>query len=288
MRISSNKVKSIKQFFKQELKDIYPNEEIQGFIFLAFEHYLGYSKTDVLLNDEKTVSESELLKFNFLVKDLKKQKPIQYILGKTEFYGLNFNVAPGVLIPRPETEELVEMIIKENKNRNQLDILDIGTGSGCIAITLKKYLPKASVFAFDISKDALNIAQGNALLNDVEVNFEQVDILNYNEFSHGIMLDIIVSNPPYVLKSEKELMQKNVLDHEPHLALFVNDNEPFLFYKAIGAYAKEYLKDNGKLYFEINEKYDHEIIAVFKEMGFSNCSVIKDLNGKNRFLRVNK
>ncbi len=288
MRISSNKVKSIKNFFKEELRHIYPPEEIKGFIFLAFEYYLGYSKTDVLLNDEKTVSESELLKFNFLVKDLKKEKPIQYILGQTEFFGLKFKVGTGVLIPRPETEELIDLVINENKALKQLNILDIGTGSGCIAITLKKNLPQAEVFAFDISKQALDIAQENARLNEMEVNFEQLDILNYKEFSSGILLDVIVSNPPYVLDSEKALMQKNVLDYEPHLALFVADNEPFLFYKAIGAYGKEFLKENGKIYFEINEKYDSEIINVLVEMGYTHCMVIKDINGKNRFLKARR
>lgn len=286
MRIPSNKIADVIRFFKEELRDVYSKDEIQGFIFLSFEHFLGFTRSDVLLRQKETVTESELLKFNFLIKDLKKHKPIQYILGETEFYGLKIKVGPGVLIPRPETEELVDLIIKENIARKPLTVLDVGTGSGCIAISIKKYLPEAEVFAFDVSKDALEIAEKNADLNKVVIDFIQVNILNHQNYPNLPQLDIIVSNPPYVLDSEKEVMEANVVDHEPHLALFVKDNDPFLFYKAIAGFGKGYLKNDGKLYFEINEKYNEEIIEVVEKVGYINCKVIKDLNGKNRFLKA--
>jgi release factor glutamine methyltransferase len=233
------------------------------------------------------MSESELLKFNFAVKQLKQQRPVQYILGKADFYKLQFVVNEQVLIPRPETEELVDLIIRELKQTNAPDILDIGTGSGCIAITLKKNLPAATVAALDVSEGALKVAMQNAVSNQVAVSFFQQDILKTNTLPEAVFrqFDCIVSNPPYICISEKKEMDKNVLEHEPHLALFVPDEDPLLFYKAIADFALNHLKPKGKLYFEINAAYGLETKQMLEKKGFKNVILISDLNNKNRILQ---
>jgi len=291
MRIASNKIADINRFFHDELKGVYEKDELETIIAYCFEEYLNIKRADIILRATDTVSESQLLKFNFAVKDLKKHKPIQYVLGKADFYGLKFKVNEHVLIPRPETEELVDLIIKENhesrSNNKAISILDIGTGSGCIPIVLKKSLPASTIYGMDISKEALEIAEQNAALNQVEVHFVLDDILNPKSFipNPSSPFDIIVSNPPYVCISEKEQMQKNVLDYEPHQALFVVDNNPLLFYKAITDLALKQLKPGGKLYFEINQAYGEETKHLLESKGFKNVVLIKDLNNKNRILR---
>ena len=306
MKIPTNKISSVIKFFKEELKEIYPETEIQSFIYLAFEHYLGFSKHDLVLKANNHISESELLHFNFVVKDLKKHKPIQYILGEMEFYGLKFKVNQHVLIPRPETEELVDWIIKngtkdgsinlkqalERKTSERINILDIGTGSGCIAIALKKNLPNATVTAMDISDNALLVSKENAVNNNVDVHFIHHDILGKNgklpeegKKNTTAYLDIIVSNPPYICTSEKGLMEKNVLDYEPHSALFVDDNDFLLFFNTIADFALMKLKPGGELYFEINESYGIQILKMLEKKGFENCILKKDLRGKDRMIR---
>lgn len=296
MRIASNKISDIVRFFRDELNERYDKEEIESFIAYCFEEFVNIKRSEIKLRAADTISESELLKFNFAVKDLKKNKPIQYILGKADFYGLKFKVTPDVLIPRPETEELVDLIIKENQDeRLKTDdsrlttILDIGTGSGCIPIVLKKKIPSAKVYSIDISERAIAIAQQNARLNNVDVEFIQQDILSpANEFlSNGIKFDIIVSNPPYIRESEKQQMHANVLENEPHIALFVQDHEPLLFYKAIADMALKQLKPGGKIYFEINEALGSETKEMLEEKGFKNVVIVKDINNKNRILRGN-
>ncbi len=235
MQIASNKIKDIVRFFREQLQGIYDAEEIESFIGFCFEEYMGLKRVDIVINGERTMSESDLLKFNFAIKDLKKEKPIQQILGKADFYGLKFYVNEHVLIPRPETEELVDLIIKENKGFNPT-IMDIGTGSGCIPISLKKNIPNAVVSSIDVSEKAIEVAKKNAKLNEVTITFVVDDILNPSKEIAPKSIDIIVSNPPYICISEKEEMRKNVLEHEPHIALFVYDNDPLLFYKAIAVY----------------------------------------------------
>ncbi|MEI6852816.1 MAG: peptide chain release factor N(5)-glutamine methyltransferase, partial [Bacteroidota bacterium] len=229
------------------------------------------------------LNESELLLVYDAIKELKEGKPLQYITGKAWFCGLELSVNEHVLIPRPETEELVQLIIKEHKETKGLRILDIGSGSGCIGIALKKELKDAEVWAMDISEEALKVARKNAELHEADICFIYKDILDAEGLSELRGLDIIVSNPPYVMESEKAVMHKNVLDFEPHEALFVPDNNPLKFYKAIFGLAKK----NGKpcrVYVEINESKGEEMIFLAKEFGFSDICIHKDINGKDRII----
>jgi len=283
MRIASTKIADVIKFFRNELKDIYDPGEIETFILYCFDAYLNFNKTDLILSATENVTESELLKFNFAVKQLKQQRPIQYILGQADFYRLKFKVDEHVLIPRPETEELVDLIIQEQKHKQSLSILDIGTGSGCIAISLKKNLPQAHVSALDVSDEALIIAKQNAQSNQADIIFFKEDILKWDA-NKTDKYDCIVSNPPYICFSEKEEMHKNVLEHEPHLALFVPDEDPLLFYNAIADFSLKCLKTGGKLYFEINASYGLIIKQMLDRKGFKNTTIINDLNNKNRIL----
>jgi release factor glutamine methyltransferase len=241
---------------------------------------LHLPKTKVIENLDFRISESEMLKFSFAVKDLKKQKPIQYILETCDFLNLSLNVTPDVLIPRPETEELAQKISLQNRNFTG-KILDICTGSGCIALALKNQFEEAFVQGFDNSEAAIKIAQKNAENNLLNVDFFVADIFSYETDQ---LFDVIVSNPPYVLHSEKSQMQDNVLNFEPHQALFVDDKNPLIFYQAIIDFAKKHLNPNGKLHFEINEKFGHEISKMLKEKGFSNVIIDRDFRGKERFV----
>lgn len=288
MKIASTKIADIIRYFRQELENDYESGEIEAFIYYCFDVYLNFTQKDLLLKKDEFVSESELLKFSFAVKQLKQRRPIQYILGKADFYKLRFSVNEQVLIPRPETEELVDLIIKDNRGTPSCSILDIGTGSGCIPIALKKNLPAAYITAIDVSEGALKVARQNAQLNQTEILFLHEDILdkNSNFFNDSNRYDCIVSNPPYVLFSEKAEMDKNVLDHEPHLALFVADEDPLLFYKMIADFSRRHLNPGGKLYFEINAAYGPETQELLEKKGFKNPALIADLNNKNRILRV--
>ncbi len=283
-----NSVAKVIKSFKTQLATIYPLSEISSIIDIVFEHELGFSKTDLLLKADDELSENEFNKLQTILERLENNEPVQYILGKTVFFDLNFNVAPGVLIPRQETEELVDWIIKNAENKPDLNVLDIGTGSGCIAIALTANLKQAKVLAFDVSEKALEIAMGNAELNKLALNFKKKDILQSQHSIKNQKFDIIVSNPPYVLEKERNLMAKNVLDYEPELALFVDDEDPLLFYKAIINYSILNLKDGGKLYFEINEVYGESTKKLMVSQGFNNVELRKDLNGKNRMIRGTK
>jgi len=288
MKIASNKIKDILRFFRDELNDTYEKEELESIIAYCLEDFLNIKRAAISLNLETTVSESELLKFNFAIKDLKNHRPLQYVLGLADFYRLRFFVNEQVLIPRPETEELVHLIIQDNK-LSAPSIIDIGTGSGCIPIALKKNIPAAIVSAIDISESALYLAKRNAQKNEVDVYFFLKDILSPDENTEQQLskYDIIVSNPPYICFSEKEQMHKNVLDYEPHLALFVNDNDPLLFYKAICDFALKNLKVKGKIYFEINQSLAPETRDLLESKGFKNVELIKDLSNNYRILRGN-
>lgn len=267
------------------LKDTFPSEEIQALQKLVFEKKLGLPLHKIYLNPNDPIDSENAKIIVDIVSKLKLQKPIQYILGETDFFGLNFKVNPNVLIPRPETEELVDWVIKSSTLK-QPSILDVGTGSGCIAISLAANIKAASVTAIDISNEALEVAKGNATINNTIIDFFMVDFLDSSIKIPNAPFDIIVSNPPYVRDLEKELMKVNVLDHEPHLALFVNNSHPLIFYKAIAERAGELLRLNGRVYCEINEALGFETAELFKDFGFSEVEIRKDLNGKDRMIRA--
>jgi release factor glutamine methyltransferase len=274
---------NIKQDIKNSLSSIYDKREIQSFIYIIFEYVLNYAKIDTVINKNKEIAEDKCEKIYSILERLKKEEPIQYILGETEFYDLTFNVNESTLIPRGETEELVQLVINENRDK-KISILDIGTGSGCIAISIAKNLPLAKVSALDISEKAIETAKTNAERNEVEVNFFLEDILN-RKHTHE-KYDLIVSNPPYICNSEKTLMQTNVLDYEPHTALFVDDNNPLIFYKEIALFAKENLSDNGLLYFEINEALAKEMKEMLENYSYKNIEIIKDINDRDRIVKA--
>lgn len=276
-------MQDILQNIRKSLSRFYPDNEISGLVRLLIEH-VTKSSMPALLSDKNTkITSEEVLKIDKIVERLQRFEPIQYILGETEFYGLPFTVNQDVLIPRPETEELVELILNENKE-SKPRILDIGTGSGCIAVSLQKLLPNASVKGWDISEKALAVAALNSKSNSVNVTFNQVDILSDYPTNHSF--DIIVSNPPYVLDSEKTDMHANVLEYEPHTALFVADNNPLLFYNRIADVAIQLLTDGGKLYFEINRAKGQETIKMLENKKFSEIRLIKDISGNDRMVRA--
>jgi release factor glutamine methyltransferase len=288
MRIPDNRVGTIETFFRQELKGLYEPEEIRMITFLCFETFLGFkSPSDLVLHASDNVNQSDLLKFNFAAKELKKHRPVQYVLGRTIFYNCILAVNEQVLIPRPETEELVDMVIRENKGK-AVKIVDIGTGSGCIAIALKKYCPEATVFALDISTEALKLAAKNAESNNVSIDFCEWDILDENKLWPGPVLDIIVSNPPYIDLSEKEAIAPHVKDQEPHLALFVNGDDVLLFYRKIVLFASQNLKPGGTVYFEINEAKGKEMVQLITDSGYEKIKLHQDLNGKSRMISASK
>jgi len=274
------------QYIEKELADLYPKSEIQGFIRIIFEYVCGYDYTGLLLHKNEEINVAHQKEIEEIVLRLKRFEPIQYILGETEFFGLKLKVKPGVLIPRPETEELVQWMT-ETTWPSKPKILDVGTGSGCIALALKNKLPFAEISAIDFSKEALQTATENAALNDLEVEFIQSDILQWSKINWPLY-DGIVSNPPYVRELEKKEMQANVLKYEPETALFVPDDDPLIFYHQIGHFAQHYLKAEGKLFFEINESMGEQIVHFLEQIGFKNIELRKDLNEKNRMIKAVK
>ncbi|MFZ2429854.1 MAG: peptide chain release factor N(5)-glutamine methyltransferase [Lutibacter sp.] len=279
-------IREFKRHFFSELSDLYPETEIQSFFTILVEFKLHLSRIQLALEHNFELDNDDLDFLQNALLKLKNQIPIQYIVGETAFYGLLFKVDKNVLIPRPETEELVEWIIKNHKKDDSLKILDIGTGSGCIAISLAKNLPNAKVSALDISEEALNVAKNNAAMNQVKVDFVQADILTIEKLSTNF--DIIVSNPPYVRETEKARMQQNVLSNEPHLALFIKDENPLLFYDKIAELAKKHLTKNGVLYFEINQYLGMETVDLLKSKGFKNVELKKDIYGVDRMVKCLK
>ena len=287
MKVTSNKAIDIYKYYRDLLTDIYGVNEASSLMAMLFEHFVSLKRHEILSGSARRISESELLKIHFACKELLKQRPIQYIIGTAWFYGEAFKVTEAVLIPRPETEELCDWIIKDsNGTANEepvLCIIDIGTGSGCIAITLNKNIENASVTALDVSVEALKVARENAVTLNAEINFLQADILKNDQWPVA-SFDIIVSNPPYVCDSEKELMKPNVLDHEPHLSLFVENDNPLVFYDAIARFALHALTENGKLYFEINENLQNEMKLLLENLGFESIEFKKDMNNKTRMM----
>ncbi|WP_394421115.1 peptide chain release factor N(5)-glutamine methyltransferase [Tenacibaculum mesophilum] len=278
-------LKQYKTYFSEQLISVYPQTEIDTFFFFLIDEYLNLQRIDLTLRPNFEIPSNKKTLLNEALLRLKKEEPIQYILGKTEFYGFPFMVNENTLIPRPETEELVEWVIQEiNKKQELLSILDIGTGTGCIPISLKKYVSKTSVSAIDISEEALKVAEKNAILNKVEVSFIHQDILKTKKLSNKF--DIIISNPPYVRELEKNEIKKNVLENEPHLALFVENDNPLLFYKKIADLAKNNLTKTGLLFFEINQYLSKETVEMLKDKGFTKVELRKDLFGNNRMIKA--
>lgn len=276
-----------KNWFFNELNNIYPTTEIQSFFNLLINFKLNMSRADIALQFDYEISKKDLDFLKNGLKELKNQKPIQYIIGKTEFYGLPFYVNKHVLIPRPETEELINWILEDLTAKNlqsELNILDIGTGSGCIAISLAKNLPNTKVFALDISSNALNTAKQNALLNHVSINFIEANILTTNNLNQTF--DIIVSNPPYVREIEKQQMHKNVLNNEPHIALFVENENPLIFYDKIADFSKKHLSKNGKLYVEINQYLGLETLELLRLKQFKKQTLKKDIFNNHRMIKA--
>ncbi|WP_369047788.1 peptide chain release factor N(5)-glutamine methyltransferase [Tenacibaculum sp. UWU-22] len=287
------KIKEYRIYFTKELEKIYPKTEIDSFFFQLIEEILNLEIVTFFSNPDFIISSNQLLQFNTILERLKKEEPLQYILGKTEFYGLPFIVTPHTLIPRPETEELVEWVLnnvntikEKKKEKQQISILDIGTGTGCIAISLKKQLTNANITAIDISKEALKVAEQNAILNGVEIAFVQQDILQTKQLAD--QFDIIVSNPPYVRELEKIEIKNNVLQNEPHSALFVSDDNALIFYDKIADLAKKQLTKNGLLFFEINQYLGKETLDLLTKKGFANIKLRKDLLGNERMIKAQK
>lgn len=268
----------------KRLSNIYPEIEINAFISIIYKHTYQYSMHDIIMHASEPVEKNVQKKIDTIVERLLRHEPIQYILGETEFFSLPFMVNPDVLIPRNETEELVQHIIHENPSFDG-NILDIGTGSGCIAIALAKNMLQAHVSGCDISPQAIETARNNAEINHIKLHFFRHDILSKQ--LPNKQYNIIVSNPPYVTEHEKNLMETNVLKYEPHTALFVPDSDPLLFYRVIAAYAINSLTEKGVLWFEINETFGTETCKMLSEQGF-NAIVIKDINGRDRIVRAQK
>ncbi|MAW94625.1 MULTISPECIES: peptide chain release factor N(5)-glutamine methyltransferase [unclassified Leeuwenhoekiella] len=277
-------LKEFKEHFFKRLSPLYPAQELESFFRILMETYLGLSSIDVHLNPDKKIKLKKLDHLLAALERLVHFEPLQYILGQTEFYGLHFTLNPNVLIPRPETEELVEWILKDTDAGAHFNILDIGTGSGCIAVSLAKYLPLASVAALDVSEDALTLSAHNAELNNAEVHFLQQNILETKALQKSY--DIIVSNPPYVRNLEKTEIEVNVLDYEPHLALFVEDHDALIFYRKIAELAKGALSPKGRLYVEINQYLAEETQVLFKEFGFNEVELRNDFAGKPRMIKA--
>lgn len=281
------KLKTVQQHYHDELGALYSKAEIDCFFFMLTCAYYSIKRIDLAMAPDTTVESVDVL--HDALQQLKAQKPIQYILGKTEFYGLPIKVNVHTLIPRPETEELVDWIVTEHTKKNELKILDVGTGSGCIPIALAKHLPEASVFSLDVSKEAIKMAKRNAELNDVNLKFIEGDVLTLErdafvaEFG---TFDLIVSNPPYVRQQEKTMMQPNVLDYEPHLALFVTDEKPLRFYDAISDLAASALNKDGILFFEINEFLGEETRTLLQTKAFKKVEVKQDAYGKDRMVKA--
>jgi release factor glutamine methyltransferase len=282
------KVKIMIDEFKKELIPVYGPEEVMQFVVILFREWMGWSRADISLNRETILKGQQILQFRTALADLLKNKPIQYIIGLTDFLDLKIKIREGVLIPRLETEELVTMIIRDFRHRQfeNLSLLDIGTGSGCIAVTLKKQMPRLDVSATDISIAALELAAENSLLNKCPVRFILSDILSRADWKEFPGYTIIVSNPPYVTQSERSSMHLNVVEYEPHVALFVEDEDPLQFYQAIGEFALQHLLRPGFLYLEINERFGKRISELLLSLGFDKADVQKDIHGKDRFIRA--
>lgn len=280
-------IQQAQQYLSENLKAVYEQRETAAVISWLLEELTGLKKSERLIHKEKPLTAEQEILLKKYCGELQQHKPLQYVLGYTYFMKMKFSVNENVLIPRPETEELVEWIVQSAGDKHrQHHILDIGTGSGIIPVSVKKNMPAAEVSAMDISAEALSVAKKNAETNHTEIYFQQADILNENEWETFAAFDIIVSNPPYIRLSEKNGMDSNVLLYEPHLALFVDDNDALLFYRKIICFAKRHLNDNGYLFFEINEALGDETVRLLQENNFSDITLKKDFQGKDRMVNA--
>ena len=282
------KIIDLKVEFIDSLSDLYPSQEVLSFFTILAEKHLDLSRLEVALKPNHSVSLTVSKKIKNAIQRLRKFEPIQYIVNEVEFYNLKFYVNRNVFIPRPETEELVFWIVDRHKNRDSKlrRILDIGTGSGCIAISLAFNLPDCEVSAFDISSEALDVARKNAIINNVNVDFFKEDVLNCKKLPKKY--DIIVSNPTYIIENEKNKMQSNVLKYEPDIALFVNNDDPLLFYRKIAQLGQKHLISEGSIYFEINEYLGSELLILFKTEGYKEITLHKDIFGKYRMVKCRR
>lgn len=280
------KLKNLKNQFTEALKDLFEPEEIAVFFYRSLERLENKTRIDLILSPELETSDENLVLWQRYLSELQRERPLQYVLNQAFFYDLTFYVEEGVLIPRPETEELVEWILKTVPKDKAIRILDIGTGSGCIAITLAKKLPLARVTAMDVSEKALSIAQKNAVLNEVDIQWMSQSVLELDDLAASF--DIIVSNPPYVRELEKVEIHNNVKQYEPELALFVSDEDPLIFYRKIAQLATQSLVAGGYLFFEINQYLGAETLAVIDAMQFDIPELKKDYRDNDRMIRARK
>ncbi len=280
-------VSEIKNIFHLELDGLYAKEEVDSFFFLFLEKYINIDRFGLVMQPNLVLTKEEENPFFTGLSELKKERPIQYIIGETTFMDSLLKVNEHVLIPRPETEELVQWLIDDVGATSELKILDIGTGSGCIAVSLAKNLQNSKVYALDVSKEAIHLAKENAVLNGVEINFINADILT-SSLDLDLSFDIIISNPPYVREIEKEEIHNNVKNYEPSLALFVSDANPLIFYEAIAEFSKKHLSKDGKLYIEINQYLGEETKALFENKNFNKVILKKDIFDNHRMIRCEK
>jgi release factor glutamine methyltransferase len=297
------KLAAAERYIRNSLEEIYDTNEARIMADMLVEHFTSFSKSDRVMNTEAVLTPEQEVAINKGVERLLKHEPIQYIMNKCWFYEMELFVDPSVLIPRPETEELVEWIIQDVRSSGYnvfsrgttdadetslIKILDVGTGSGCIALALKKAMPLAEVWGCDVSEEALNVARRNGSALDIRVDFQGLNFLDPLQQKQLPTVDILVSNPPYIPIRDKELMNKNVVDHEPHTALFVPDEDALLFYRALAKYAEHRLHDNSSIYMEIHEDLGNEVVKLFREEGYNKIELRKDMQQKNRMVKVRK
>lgn len=282
--IPNNRVISLVHMMRQELFSSYSITEIESLIHYCFREICGFNRMDVVMRSEDELGEEAMTKFLDVIARLKNHEPVQYIFGHTEFYNLDIHLTRDVLIPRPETEELVHWVIREQQLLPVKDALDIGTGSGCIALALKDNLPDANVTGIDVDRAVIEVAQANAENNELDVEFKQANILN--DLVQFGQFDLIVSNPPYVTRAQMEEMLPNVVNHEPHLALFIEDDDPLKFYKAIAHFCQKHLRPEGVLYLEVNEDLAGDTALLLESFNFTRTNIKKDLNGKFRMVKA--
>lgn len=280
-----NSYSAAKNDFSKSLKGVYPSNEIDNFFFLILHKQLKWKRIDFALNRNKIPSSEFLVFLDEVISQLKINVPIQHILGFVYFYDLDIKVNKDVLIPRPETEELVYKIVNE-LDVSSISLLDVGTGSGCIPLAIKKKCPDLQCSGIDISASAIAIAKENAKMLNLNVVFKEEDVFNSSFGDH--MVDVLVSNPPYIPKKEINTMNSNVVDYEPHSALFVEDDAPLLFYNQIANVGRRILNENGKIYFEIHENFGDQVVNLLTDLDYSNISLFKDLQGKNRIVKASK
>lgn len=279
--------KDVAYTYQDTLSTLYPPTETKQLFLMAYAFVTGKNSTHYMLNSTNEITETSLQQFLSILEELRTGRPIQHILGKADFYGLHLSVNEHTLIPRPETEELVEWIVREHQHHEQLSILDVGTGSGCIALALKKHLPQAQVYAIDLQGEAIEVARTNAANLNLSVNFIQADILEWDSFMQkNQRYDVIVSNPPYITPNEKKDMHSNVLLFEPHNALFVEAQAPLLFYDVIAEMGKKHLLPQGSLYFEINQYLSSETSELLRKKGYKQVALRQDLNGVDRMIKA--